>query len=170
MLLTLLRPFRLLAGAVRETCGPRQIAGGAALGMVIGLVPKDNLTAWSLMVLLMLFRVNLAAGLLSAFVFSWLGSLLDPASHAIGLSLLGSPELRPYLVRIFNTPLMPWTGLNNTVVLGSLFMGLFLLAPTYQASLLLAQRYVPRLQAVLQRFRVYHVLYGADLAATWRTS
>lgn len=57
-----IKPLRYLAGALRDLNSPRRIALGVALGMLVGLVPKDNLTAAALGVVLLTFRVNLAAG------------------------------------------------------------------------------------------------------------
>lgn len=57
-----IKPLRYLAGALRDLNSPRRIALGVALGMLVGLLPKDNLTAAALGVVLLTFRVNLAAG------------------------------------------------------------------------------------------------------------
>ena len=47
-MLWFIKPFRYLASALRDLNSPRRIAWGVALGMVVGLVPKDNLTAAAL--------------------------------------------------------------------------------------------------------------------------
>ncbi|MEZ6047786.1 MAG: hypothetical protein R3C11_19865 [Planctomycetaceae bacterium] len=84
----LLSPVRFLVEALTEASSTSQMAWGFGLGMWIGLVPKDNLLAWGLMTLHYLLRVNLSAGLMSAFLFSWVGYLLDPVSHHVGEFLL----------------------------------------------------------------------------------
>ena len=84
----LLKPLRLLVRAFADQDSPRQIAMGLALGAVIGLVPKGNLLAAVLMMIVCASRVNLGAAMLSAFAFSWIGMWVDPLSHRIGLALL----------------------------------------------------------------------------------
>ena len=105
----LLRPFRLFAKALLVDATPRQLALGLALGMLVGLVPKGNLLAMGLMVLLCSLRVNLSIGLLAAFVFSWADLILDPLTHAIGSSLLKNNSLRPLWTQMYDTAVLPWT-------------------------------------------------------------
>ena len=81
----LLRPGRALVKALTDADSSKQVAFGFALGMLIGLVPKGNLIALALGVVLFGSRANLGAGALAALTFTWLGLLLDPISHLIGL-------------------------------------------------------------------------------------
>ena len=90
-----LRPFRLFAKALTVDATPRQMAFGLALGVLVGLVPKGNLLAIGLMMLLCALRVNLGVGMTAVFVTSWVGMLLDPITHRIGEFLLKNETLRP---------------------------------------------------------------------------
>lgn len=159
-----LRPVRLLAQAFTAENSPRQLAWGFALGAVIGLVPKGNLLAIALMTILSAARVNLAAGLLGAFLFSWCGMLLDPLSHRIGESLLTWETLTPLWTSLYNLPLVPWTHFNNTVVLGSLTIGLILLYPAYRCTEPAFARLAPVLSQRVQKYRIARALWGAEWA------
>ena len=159
----LLRPFRLFAKALLVDATPHQLALGLALGMLVGLVPKGNLLAMGLMVLLCSLRVNLSIGLMAAFVFSWADMILDPLTHAIGSSLLKNNSLRPLWTQMYDTAVLPWTDFNNTVVLGSFVLGVGLFAPVYLASRPLFALFVPRLTAWVQRFRVITLLWGGEM-------
>lgn len=159
-----LAPLKLLVEALTDQASPRQWAGGFALGMIAGLVPKENLTAVVLMTLLCLLRVNLTAGLLGAFVFSWVGLVTDPLSHRIGLGLLTADSFEPAWTWLFNQPVVPWTDLNNTVVLGSLVLGITWSYPVYRLAAPLFARALPRIGAKLQRFKVVQILTGVELA------
>lgn len=86
----LLRPFRLFFKALVVDATPRQMAFGFALGVLVGLVPKGNLLAVSLMMLMCSLRVNLGVGLATVFATTWAGVLLDPITHRIGEFLLKS--------------------------------------------------------------------------------
>jgi len=136
--------------------------------MLIGLVPKGNLTAGLLMVILLGTRVNLGAGTLSAILFSWVGAVADPLTHRIGEALLTNRSLQPTWAYIYDLPLMPWTGFNNTVVLGSLLFGLWLFYPVYRLSELAFERCQPWVVARLGKYRIARLLWGAEIAVGWR--
>ena len=140
-------------GLTNET-SHKQLALGFAFGMLIGLVPKGNLTALLLMNGLLLLKVNLLTGVFSTLLFSFVGVVVDPLSHRIGLALLRSKTLEPLWTSLYDVPLVPWTRFNNTIVLGSLVLGVILTYPTYRLSKPLFARYVPRLQKlrIVQRF------------------
>ena len=130
--------------------------------------PKGNLTAVALMVVLCASRVNLGAGLLSAFAFSWVGLATDPLAHQVGQRLLSAEALTPIWTTLYDTPLVPWTDFNNTVVLGSFLLGLAVFYPCYRLSRPLFARYAPPLAARAQKLRVVQLLWGADLAGRLR--
>jgi uncharacterized protein (TIGR03546 family) len=125
------RPFRFLYQALTAERSSRQIALGIALGVVIGLLPKGNLVALSFVFLLFALRTNLAAGFLAAGSCSWIGVGLDPISHRLGEVVLTFAPLQGWFASIYKLPLVPWTSLNNTVVMGSLIIGLVQFGPTY---------------------------------------
>lgn len=168
MLLRCIRPFRALARLFTAAGTPRQLALGLALGMLIGLVPKGNLTAVLLGVILLASRVHLGAGMLAAAVFSWVGMLLDPLSHRIGQAFLTLDALQPTWAYLYDLPLAPWTALNNTVVLGSLLLGLWLFYPVYRLSELAFACGQPRVVDWLKKYRVGQLLGGAEMLAGWR--
>ncbi len=158
----LIRPLRFVAMAISADSTPRQVTLGFAMGMVIGLVPKGNLIAVALMTILCASRVNLAAGMLSAFLFSWVGMLIDPLTDKIGYFLLNVEPLIPYWTVFANQPVVPWTNFNNTVVLGSLVTGLILCYPLYLLSQPLIARLLPILSAKIRRMWIGRVLLGAE--------
>ena len=162
--MTFHRPLRLLADAVAADAGPAPFARGVALGMLVGLVPKENLTAAVLAVVLGAVRVNLPAAGLAAVFFSLFGSAADPLSHAVGKWLLTGDWLRETWASFFQLPLAPWTGLNNTVVLGSLVLGLALSYPVYRGALVMHPRVVPPVAGWVKKTRLGKWLCGVEFA------
>lgn len=160
----LLRPFRFFAKAVTAENAPRQLAWGFAIGVLVGLVPKGNLIAIVLMTILGGLRVNLGAGMLAAFLFSWVGMVTDPLTHRMGLAILEIDALRPFYVWLYNLPLMAWTSFNNTVVLGSLLLGLTLVYPVFRLSEPQFEKYAPRFTARVQKYRLVKLLWGTEWA------
>lgn len=159
-----LTPFKLLAETLTDASSSRQIALGFAFGVIIGLVPKGNLIAVGLMTVLYAANVNLAAGMMGAFLFSWAGLVLDPYTDRIGHWLLTHQSLTPHWTYLYNLPGMPWTAFNNTVVLGSLALGLVLFYPVYRTCIPIANWMVPRMRSKLEKYRIVRVLWGVDLA------
>jgi uncharacterized protein (TIGR03546 family) len=159
----LFRPLRLFARALTVDSTPRQMALGLAFGVVAGLVPKGNLLAIGLMMLLCSLRINLGIGLAAVFVASWVGILLDPISHRVGAFLLRHPALQHVWTAASDTILLPWTDFNNTVVLGSFVLGVGLFVPIYLVSLPFFSLFTPRLVAWVRRFRLVTILWGGEL-------
>lgn len=167
MFTLLLRPVRFLAQALLANDSPRQTAWGVTLGMIVGLLPKGNLLAIVLAMLLCGTRANVAAGLLGVGVFSWIGWGLDDFAHRLGaLALLWQPA-RDAFTWLFNQPLGPFIGFNNTVVMGQLLIGLYLAFPMYKLSHAIAAKWQPRLSKWLMSYRVVRWVRGAELGAQW---
>jgi uncharacterized protein (TIGR03546 family) len=116
----------LLAGSA-----PGQLATGLTLGMIIGILPKSNLIALSLCVLLFSLRCNKGLGLVAAIAFSSVGPWTDPFAHKLGLAVLHIGSLQTTYASLMNMPLGPWLGFNNTVVSGTFLMGLYVAYPVY---------------------------------------
>lgn len=126
-----LRPLRRLVQALLAYDASREIAAGFALGMVLGLVPKGNLIAVSLLVLIFSLRVNKGISLVAALAFTWIAPALDPVADRIGAYILSASSLQPTYATLFQLPLGPWFDFQNTVVVGLLAIGLWAMYPVY---------------------------------------
>ena len=167
MLSFLLRPLRQLAQAVLANDSPRQLAWGFVLGMWVGLLPKGNLAAAVIAMLLFGLRVNKPAGLMAAGVFSLVGLAFDSFAHHVGAIILLWEFARPLHTWLYNLPAGPWVGLNNTVVVGQLAIGLYLFYPAYWLASQYAVRIQPRLHDRLKRSWAVRWLRGAELGSQW---
>ena len=163
----LLRPVRQLAQALVSNDTPRQVAWGFVLGMMIGLVPKGNLVLITLTLLLCALRVNKSAGVMAAGLFSLVGFLFDGLAHHIGAIVLLWEPARPLHVWLYELPLGPWLGTNNTVVVGQLIISLYLAFPAYYFASQFATRVQPRISKWLMRYRLIRWLRGAELGTMW---
>jgi uncharacterized protein (TIGR03546 family) len=160
-----LRPVRLLAQALTSHDSPRQVAWGFVLGMAIGLMPKGNLLLIALTVLLCALRVNKPAGMMAVGLFSLLGFALDGLAHHLGAVVLLWAPARPLHVWLYELPLGPWLGTNNTVVIGQLLISLYFAFPAYYLAHQFASRIQPRINKWLLRYRIIRWLRGAELSA-----
>lgn len=160
----LLKPLRLIFRALSEDNTPAQMALGFALGLMIGLVPKGNLIAVSLMIILGVLRVNLGVGMLTAFFVSWISPFFDFVTHSIGQMILSIESLSPFWTDLYNMPIVPWTKFNNTVVMGSFALGAALLVPSFLISRPIFAKYAPDWTERLQKWRVWQLIFGSELA------
>jgi uncharacterized protein (TIGR03546 family) len=163
----LLRPLRMVAQALTANDSPRQTGWGFAIGMMVGLLPKGTLVAMGLAMLLCSLRVNRSAGLLAIGVFSYVGWGLDDFAHRVGAIVLTWDAARPTFTTLYNMPLGPWIGYNNTVVMGQLLIGLYLFYPAYRLANLTGRYVRPRMTQWLMRYKVIRWLRGAELSAQW---
>lgn len=131
-MLTLLKLLQSLVKTLHSDGTPGQIAAGVALGAALGLTPIANVHNVVIVALLCVLNVSFGAGMLGSLVFAPVGFLLDPLFDRVGrLLLLETPALTPLWTSWDNTPFVPFTNFNNTVVLGSVVSWLVLMLPIY---------------------------------------
>ena len=109
---------------------PGQIAGGFALGAIIGLTPIFSLHNLLVVLLVCIIRVSVFSVIVSAVLFGLLSYLINPISHQLGyLLLVNLGFLKPLWTFLYNLPIIPFSRFNNTLVLGSLVISLALFYP-----------------------------------------
>src|SRR5918996_1430907 len=131
------------------------VVAGIALGAALGLTPLMNVHNLVVFSLIVLLNVSFGGGMLGWALFVPVGFLLDPVFHAIGLQLLEAPSLRQLWTGWYNTPLLPYTNFNNTVVLGSVVGWLALALPIFFAARWAVARYRATIGARVQQSRFY---------------
>jgi uncharacterized protein (TIGR03546 family) len=162
-MLTLLKLIQSIIKTLHSDGTPGQVAAGIALGSALGLtalVNVHNLVVFSLIVLL---NVSFGGGMLGWALFVPLGFLLDPVFHRIGASLLTAPSVRPLWTSWYNTPLVPYTNFNNTVVLGSLVAWIVLAIPIFFAARYGIARYRATVGERVKQSKLYKAVTASPL-------
>jgi uncharacterized protein (TIGR03546 family) len=148
---------RIIA-VLRSAATPGQIAVACMLGMVAGLTPSIIITVL-IMLLLIIFNVNMTAGLLSVALFKLAAFAADPLLHSIGYRLLaGTPQLNSLWTTLYNTPFVPLTRFNNTVVIGSFATALVLMLPLFFAVRWFVIEYRGKYDEKIQNLKVVRYL------------
>lgn len=150
-------------GILNKDATPRAIAGGMALGFIMGMTPLLSLHNLVVLGLLIVLRVNFTSGILAWGVFSGVGYLLDPVSNRIGYWLLTLPGLKAMWTAMYNTPVIPWTKFNNTLTLGSLVLSVLLAAPVYFLLKWTVVQYREKVMARIMKWKIVHVIMGSRL-------
>jgi uncharacterized protein (TIGR03546 family) len=139
-----------------------------ALGAVLGLTPLMNVHNLLVFSLVLLLNVSFGGAMLGWMAFLPVGFLLDPLFHAIGLQLLEAPSLRALWTGWYNTPLVPYTNFNNTVVLGSVTAWLVMAIPIFFAARWGVARYRATIGARVQQSRLYKAITASKAYNVYR--
>lgn len=139
---------------------PDEIGAGFALGSIIGLNPTNSLHNYVILFLLFLLNVNKGAAALGLAIFACIGYFTDPFAHKIGYKLLvETPSLNSFWTTLYNTPIIPFTHFNNTVVLGSLVIALALFIPVWIIGKKLTILYRTKLQDKVNKWKIIQILH-----------
>lgn len=128
---------KLISTAKRAIAGrryPNQLAWAVAFGLLLGVVPHGNLLALILLVVVLSLKINHAMAALTAIGATFIATRLDPYSHQVGDFVLSNPQLNEAAMKAWALPLVPWTDLNNTVVMGSFLIGVGALLPVFMVT------------------------------------
>lgn len=119
---------------------PVQISAGFALAMIAGFTPLLSIHNLLVLLVLLVFRINLASFLLGWGLFSAMSYLLDPVFHDVGRSVLANPDLLSAWTEMYNSSMWRLTQFNNTIVMGGLVVSLIAFFPMlFIGSLLIKQ-------------------------------
>ncbi len=144
---------------LREGQTPRQVAGGFALGSMVGLSPTLTLQGLFIWLIILILDVNLSAAILAFTLFSLFAYIFDPIFHYLGYFLLVDVEgLKGFWTMLYNAPIAPLTRFNNTVVLGGFLSAIVLAFPVYFGMKKFVIAYRSTVGARIERWKVYQVI------------
>jgi uncharacterized protein (TIGR03546 family) len=162
-MLALLKLIQSLIKTLHSAGTPGQVAAGMALGSALGLTPIFNVHNLIIFSLLVLLNVSFGGGMLGWALFVPIGFLLDPLFDKIGLSLLTAPSLRPLWTDWSNTPILPFTNFNNTIVLGSVVSWVVLAIPIFFAARYGIARYRATVGERVRQSRFYKAITASQV-------
>jgi uncharacterized protein (TIGR03546 family) len=162
-MLALIKLIQSIIKTLHSAGTPGQVAAGMALGSALGLTPLVNLHNLFIFSVLVLLNVSFGGGMLGWMLFVPIGFLLDPLFDKIGLSLLTAPSLRPLWTDLTNTPILPFTNFNNTVVLGSFVSWVVLAIPIFFAARYGVTRYRTTVGERVRQSRFYKAITASQV-------
>jgi uncharacterized protein (TIGR03546 family) len=165
---TLLKLIQSIIKTLHSEGTPGQVAAGIALGSVLGLTPLMNVHNLIVFSVIVLFNVSFGGGMLGWALFVPVGFVLDPIFHWLGEHLLLAPGLRPLWTDWYNTPLVPYTNFNNTVVLGSFVGWLVLAVPIFFAARWGVARYRATIGERVRQSKIYKAITASQVYNWYR--
>lgn len=106
--------------------GHNQLAWGLTFGMFLGFSSFFSIQTFLVLFFVFIFRVQWGAAMISAFFFKFVAFLIDPLADPIGRWILEAPALRSLWTKMYNTPILPYTRFNNSIVMGSFAVAILL--------------------------------------------
>ena len=138
--------IKLLSNLRKAIAGrkhPYQLAWAVAFGALLGIVPHGNLLALAILIVVLSLKVNHAMAALVTIGVTFASTRLDPVSHQTGAYVLSHDTTGPMLSNLWKLPLVPWTDVNNTVVLGSFLIGVAALVPIFMLTYPIFRLFAP---------------------------
>lgn len=149
---------------LREGQTPAQVAGGFALGSILGLSPMLTLQGAVVWLVILVLNVNLSAALVAVTAFSLVAFLLDPVFHWLGFQVLVNVDaLHSLWTSLYNAPIAPLTRFNNTVVMGSFLSAIILFLPIYIGMKKFVVSYRATVGARVEKMKIYQILKRSTL-------
>lgn len=127
MLKTIVKLFSVLNANVN----PGEIAHAFSCGILLGLMPKDNLLWWLVFIFILFIRINKPMYLIMAVIASTFSPVMDGLFDTVGYAFLTIPQFSGFFAWLLEVPFVGFTKFNNSVLMGSLLCGLVLYLPMY---------------------------------------
>ena len=159
---------RILKALNSET-DPRQLAGAVVLACFFGLTPLWTLHNLIVLLLVLVLRVNLSIFIVAWGVFTVLAFALDPLFDALGHAVLTAQPLRPLWAAFYATDPGRLSAFNNSVVMGSLCVGIILAPVLWFATTHLVRNYRTHMLEWVRRKRLYQVIRGSRLLTAYQS-
>jgi uncharacterized protein (TIGR03546 family) len=167
-MLAIIKLIQSLIKTLHSDGTPGQVAAGIALGSALGLTPLVNVHNLVVFGLIVVLNVSFGGGMLGWALFVPIGFIFDPVFDGIGRSLLHAPALRGLWTAWYNTPLVPYTNFNNTVVLGSLVAWMVLAVPIFFAARYGVARYRATIGERVRQSKFYKAVTASQVYNWYR--
>jgi uncharacterized protein (TIGR03546 family) len=154
---------------LREGQTPAQVAGGFAIGSILGLSPMLTLQGLLVWLIILILDVNLSAATFSLGLFALIAYIFDPIFHRLGYFLLVDINgLKALWAALYNAPIAPLTRFNNTVVMGSFVSALILFTPLYFGMKKFVVSYRATLGVRMHKMKIYQIIDRSSLVQWYK--
>jgi uncharacterized protein (TIGR03546 family) len=108
-----------------------QIAAGFSWGLLLALVPAKNLLWVALFLISFVLKHHHGTKFFVLAVVKLLLPMVIMPIDSLGWWILNFEALRPIFITLSNTPFVPFTNFNNTLVMGGFCSGIVLFIPSF---------------------------------------
>lgn len=150
--------FAKLLKALNSDASPWQLAFGVSFGLITGLAPLAGLHNILVLLLVLCFRINLAAYLISSGAVSLVAMQLDLVMSRLGETILTAPALQSIWTQMYLSDFWQLTRFNHSLVMGSLATALALFIPVLFLAKWLTVKYREKLMAWVESLWITRVV------------
>ena len=148
---------------------PRAIAGGFALGSILGFSPMLTLQGVVVWLIILVLNVNISAVVLAITVCKLVAYIIDPVFHWLGYTLLVNvTPLHGLWTWLYNAPIAPLTRFNNTVVMGSFVVAVVAFVPIYLGMQKFVLAYRTHVGERIEKWKIYQIISKSSLIKTYQ--
>ncbi len=140
--------------ALSSNTSPASIGHAFAWGVIFGLMPKNNALWYILFVLIFFMRIQRGVLSLTTIIVSFLAPLADPILDNVGCWILTQDFMQAPMIKIMNIPFVAFTRLDNSIVIGSLAVGLMAYIPVFLLSLIFTRIWRKHLAARFKNLKI----------------
>jgi uncharacterized protein (TIGR03546 family) len=163
-----LKFLQTLVKALNSDGTPGQVGMGMALGLAFGLTPLLSLHNVVVLAVAMLTTVSIPGVMLGWAIAVPLGFMFDPVFDRVGMAILLNDAFAPFFTWVVNTPVVSLSGLNNSIVLGSLVLWLAAVLPAFFVFRFLVAKYRADVYAKLEQWKFFQVLKASKIYGVYQ--
>jgi uncharacterized protein (TIGR03546 family) len=154
----MIKPLAKLIVALNGNLKKGQIAAGFSWGLLLGLIPAGNAFWIVLLVVSFFFKHHHASKVLVLAVIKLLINTINPLLDTVGWEFLHIEALQPLFTALYNTPFVPFTRFNNTLVAGGLVSGAALFLPVFFLIFFLVPLYRSKAVPFLRNLKIVQIV------------
>ena len=132
-----IKPIARLIAALNSNSKPGAVAAAVATAFLLALVPSFNLIWPVLFLISLLARLNLGFELVFIALFKWIVPLVDPLIEPLGWRIMQLDFVSSLIYRVNEIPGLIYLGLNNSLMVSGLIVGLAAWLPVFFLSRLI---------------------------------
>lgn len=149
---------------------PGEIANAVCLGILLGVVPKNNLLWYILFIFFSFVRINKTAYFFVTLAVSFLAPGLDGFFDSFGYKILTSDGLSPLFAKLIDIPFVGFTKFNNTIVCGALAFSLLIYIPLFILLVFFVKIWRTKITALWNNSKIGQFFYKLPLAEKFRNA
>lgn len=126
-----IKPIAKLIAALNSNSKPGSVAAAVATAFLLALLPSINLIWPVLFLISIIARLNWGFEFVFIALFKWLIPLIDPLIEPMGWRVMQTDFVSLAIYRINEIPGLIYLGLNDSLMIGGLIVGLMAWFPVF---------------------------------------
>ena len=151
--------------ALNANVNPGEIAHAFSCGILLGLMPKDNLLWYLVFVFILFIRINKPMYLIMILIAATFSPVMDGLFDTVGYAFLTIPQFSGFFGWLLEVPFVGFTKFNNSVLMGSLLCGLVLYVPMYFLGRLFVSLWRKHIAAAIRQTKLVKLLSNLPVVA-----